>query len=259
MEKAGVVFFIVGAGARDVWLAEHGQVSGRSTRDVDLAVYVSSVEEFSRLKNAITAHPNFHIIQDNPLRIAADNRYAIDLLPFGARDLLDDIESIAARVGVDVDLTAFAASHKLATKSYTTNGITYQSLTMPGFVLSKLCALESKPEERLTKDLGDILLVAHLYADLELHLVLDTSDDLWDNDRDLQDVAVLNLGRQVGNLVAQAGNAGLLETVTNAFARIEQTPANSLSGALPSEQTLLWARKAVGSLKDGIRLVLTER
>lgn len=228
-KEAGIDFFIIGAIARDLWLAEHGKSTGRVTRDLDLALYVQTVKQFESVKGAISNLPGYSIVSDNPLRIVAANRYAIDILPFCDIDNSLSESSIVTQVGVEMKLAGFTESYHNGTVQRSIRGASYAALTMPALILLKLNAIGAKPEQRLLKDLNDILSVLSVYGDIEYRALLDGYDDLWEEELTLKDVAILALGRNILYLIKN--NPLLIRSTRETLAFISNIDAKRLRNA----------------------------
>ncbi len=255
LAKAGVEFFIVGAVARDLWLHQHDASLGRTTLDVDLALYVQSIQQFESVKRALADLPDHSVVSTNPLRIVVGNRYAIDLLPFSDFDEYASGSTIATLAGVSVDLVSFSESWKHGTETRELGGQTYRALSMPAFVLAKLTALLAKPESRLSKDLGDIIAVMDAYAKLETEYVLEHSDDIWDGEAIYEEVAGINFGRRVGRLAVR--NPYLRNQVDKALVIVATVSPGSLRNALSTKVPLEHGRGLISQLIRGIRLADT--
>ncbi|MEQ1666007.1 MAG: hypothetical protein ABL927_11590, partial [Bdellovibrionales bacterium] len=70
LKTAGIDYFAVGAFARDVTMLSKGHTSPpeRKTKDIDLAVMVGSLDEYVKLKELISALPDFERDEKEPHR-----------------------------------------------------------------------------------------------------------------------------------------------------------------------------------------------
>jgi len=83
--KENIHFFIIGASARDLIL-EYGYniKAGRITQDIDVAIKVSSWDEFEKLKSALIKTGKMNPTQ-SPHRMKYEpNGFYIDIIPFGS-------------------------------------------------------------------------------------------------------------------------------------------------------------------------------
>ncbi|MCF8352132.1 MAG: hypothetical protein K9H15_13270 [Bacteroidales bacterium] len=51
-------FYVIGATARDIIMALHGEKSGRATLDLDIAIAISSWERFKEVETKLLVHPD---------------------------------------------------------------------------------------------------------------------------------------------------------------------------------------------------------
>src|SRR4051812_15092703 len=93
--QEGVDFYLIGAIARDGWMTGmHGIPIQRVTRDIDIAVLMPGNEAFTKLIAAFVQTGRFSTIRDNPHRLMFEEKYILDLLPFGTDIETDGIVHI---------------------------------------------------------------------------------------------------------------------------------------------------------------------
>jgi predicted nucleotidyltransferase len=79
----GMLFFVVGASARDIVLNHcHAIWSGRATRDLDIGVDVAGWDEFRQLSDALIATGKF-IADREPHRLIYSG-FPVDIVPYGS-------------------------------------------------------------------------------------------------------------------------------------------------------------------------------
>lgn len=83
-------FYIIGALARDVWYAR-GQKSFRGTKDVDLAILVSSHAEYDAIRIYLRQHSQFRDTKENSFVMISPLGVQVDILPFGEIEIDDGI------------------------------------------------------------------------------------------------------------------------------------------------------------------------
>jgi predicted nucleotidyltransferase len=82
--KLGIDFFLVGAIARDFrLLGKPGLGSKRMTKDVDIAIYLASEDQFYDVKNALLATGDFIAHERDAIKLFYRQSLEVDLLPFG--------------------------------------------------------------------------------------------------------------------------------------------------------------------------------
>lgn len=89
-------FYLVGAIARDVMTLVHKEKLFTATADMDIAVMVSSIEEYERLKIKLIIYEDFEEDKNEPYRLYR-NKKAIDLLPFGKIETKKGTVTLEAR------------------------------------------------------------------------------------------------------------------------------------------------------------------
>ncbi len=83
-ESQKIQFFIIGATARDLILRHgYGIEARRATKDIDLAVYVASWDEFQELKNNLIETGKFAETKMTQ-RLQYKKAIPVDIVPFGA-------------------------------------------------------------------------------------------------------------------------------------------------------------------------------
>lgn len=212
--EAGITFFVVGAYAQILWMSDNDEAS-RSTRDVDIAVYVDTVAAFARLKEKLTNRFGYQSLKHNPLRLVIGNAYEVDLLPFSDASFELRDRSVTSLVGVDFDTSGIAAAYPLGLRASTVGDTTYHTASMPAVVLMKMLAIGGKPELRLAHDLTDILLIIKHYYHFELDSILDHHADIYQHDLSEFCMSARIVGREVRRL--SEGHAHLRAVVPQIF------------------------------------------
>ena len=83
-------FYIIGALARDIWYARNKKES-RKTKDIDLAVFIASKEDYAALRNFLVDKKNFIESSTNSYVIISPEGLPIDLLPFGEIEIDEQV------------------------------------------------------------------------------------------------------------------------------------------------------------------------
>ncbi len=192
----GIDFYILGALARDAWFTKGG-VAALGTKDVDLAIFVSEVEQFYQLKNRLIEKHSFEKVKTNEFVLLGPNQMQIDILPFGQLEVDDGVavqgEGLA-RIKVngfkEVYLASLEEVYLLADKQF-------KVATLPGIFLLKMIAFDDRPEER-PNDPEDCIRIIQNYFNLQSDLIYDHHNDLFgDDDMALEQISARVIGREM--------------------------------------------------------------
>lgn len=82
-EQQGVRFFVIGATARDIILEINGEKSGRSTKDIDIAITIENWEEFENISEELIKLPSFTKDLKQQQRFLYLGNFQLDIVPFG--------------------------------------------------------------------------------------------------------------------------------------------------------------------------------
>jgi predicted nucleotidyltransferase len=183
----------------------HGIPIQRITRDIDIAVFVPHNEAYTKLIEAFVRTGNFLTIQDNPHRLIFEEKYILDLLPFGDEIETDGIVHIGEGGLVDISVEGFSEVFTEATELIEfKEGYLFQVCTLPGIVLLKLIAFDDKPEIRM-KDAKDIAFIIEHYFRLRTDEIVEFHFDLWEMEPfDEKRIAARVLGREIRLVTAKS-------------------------------------------------------
>ncbi|MEZ5055515.1 MAG: hypothetical protein R2879_00615 [Saprospiraceae bacterium] len=78
----GINFFIVGAIARNIWLAANKE-NATGTKDLDFGVCVPDEETYNELRNKLIEDYNYQPKKGNAFCLITSEGIQVDLLPFG--------------------------------------------------------------------------------------------------------------------------------------------------------------------------------
>lgn len=177
LKKLNINFYLIGAVARDIWISGvHKIKTPRFTKDLDLAVMVSSVQEYDNINNHLLNSGHFRSIKENPCKLIFKDQYEIDLLPFGAIEKEETVE-LKGAVNITLSAAGFSLIYDTAIDVFQLEDHYFKVCTIPGIVILKLFAYFDRPEERI-KDILDISFILQNYYFMAI-------DDLMENHLDL--------------------------------------------------------------------------
>jgi len=76
-------FYVIGATARNIIMQIHNERSGRTTRDLDIAIAISNWDEFQKVENGIINIDGFKKDPKQKQRFLYLNDFQLDIVPFG--------------------------------------------------------------------------------------------------------------------------------------------------------------------------------
>jgi predicted nucleotidyltransferase len=255
--EEGIDFYLIGAIARDVWMTGmHGIPIQRVTRDLDIAVLIPGNEAFTKLIAAFVRTGHFSTIRDNPHRLIFEEKYILDLLPFGADIETDGIVNIGEGGLVDISVEGFSEVYAEATKLIEfKEGYRFQVCTLPGIVLLKLIAFDDKPEIRM-KDMKDIGFIIEHYFRLRTDEIAESHFDLWEIESfDEKRIGARVLGREIRLIIEKSGRLqkriiSILNT-NSTDADTSRMARNMISGEIDSlEEAMNLLKEILTGLQD---------
>lgn len=214
LQQLDIDFFLVGATARDIRLsAGPGYTPKRATRDIDIAIMLTSEEQFYQVKEALLTTGDFTAHDELAIKLFYKQSVEIDLLPFG------EIENEYRETHIEkprpftMDMPGFREVLSDA-GTIDLDGLTLRVCSLEGIVLLKILSYDDNASR--TKDLIDIEHIINAYFDLETEKIFaDFPDvaDLYDiNDRYfLQKISGRVIGREIGRLLK--GSPELIDRV----------------------------------------------
>jgi predicted nucleotidyltransferase len=83
-------FYVIGATARDIIMALHGEKSGRATLDLDIAIAISSWKRFIEVQAKLLQHPDIQKDHNQVQSFLYKEVLKFDIVPFGEIMQKDD-------------------------------------------------------------------------------------------------------------------------------------------------------------------------
>jgi len=88
--EAGIGFYVIGATAREIIMAVHGEQGGRATLDLDIAIAISDWKMFENVETKILKHPIVKKDKTQRQRYLFKEILKFDIVPFGEIKQSDD-------------------------------------------------------------------------------------------------------------------------------------------------------------------------
>jgi len=167
MAQLGIEAIAVGAFARDLHFHYRAGVEiQRGTEDVDIALSVSSWEEFGRLLQVLIESKTFSKTTGRDHRLTHRRDRYLDLIPFGGVENSD--RQIAWPPEGDTVMQVFGFKEALASAEQVLlpTGVQIQVASVPALALLKLTAWEERNLLAPRKDAADLMLIIEHYLDI---------------------------------------------------------------------------------------------
>jgi predicted nucleotidyltransferase len=209
-------FYLIGAQSRDVW-TNHLSMDKRITRDIDFAVYVSSLGDWNKLSVYLLEKENFKRDPTQSYRFYQGD-LMIDLVPFGGLEVDGEVilENPHTQLSVygcrEVTEQAILISDK------------YKVITLPGLCIMKLIAYNEKPDWR-QKDWDDFVLIVTNYGDIAGEQLFDGNyDDLIVDNFELSVASARMMGRHLQMIVNKNAHLkeGIVQILENKLQKFSQ-------------------------------------
>lgn len=167
-ELSKVIFFVVGAWARDLVLSiGHGLQSKRMTEDLDLGIQVSDWNQYQQLVDGLIATGNFRANDRQRQRINYKDGFPVDIIPFGS--LSDKNNNIVwpPDHAIKMNVMGFdeACEHAQLVRLRSQPELDIRIVTPAGLTLLKLIAWRTGDPQRRQKDAADLAFIISKYTD----------------------------------------------------------------------------------------------
>lgn len=235
LQELGINYFVVGAFARDAELLAKGHTDEpkRKTNDLDLAVMMANEEAFEHLKIKIGNIDGFELHSTEPIKLIYQQRYEVDLLPFGEIENEKGQVELKAHRSFLLDMPGFKEVFPNINTIPTNQGYDLNVCSLPGVVLLKIIAWDDRKHR--TKDITDIeYIISHLYL-LEINAIIAEEEDLittFENEHKLfaESVSARFIGRKIGEMILESHplQTRILEILNTNTQNAENSPMGQL-------------------------------
>ncbi|MBW4422059.1 MAG: nucleotidyl transferase AbiEii/AbiGii toxin family protein [Myxacorys californica WJT36-NPBG1] len=188
---------IVGAGARLLVFDKQHNVSGRSTRDWDIAIPVTSWPNFQMVRDRMTqgVPPRFSATQISHKFIHIETKTEVDIVPFGAIGEPD--QQIEWSDGNQMNVMGLEEALCSATTKLI-DDLEFQVVDTPAFVVLKLFAWSDR-RGRTSKDLDDIDFILKHYSD-DQRVYEELAEELATGRLEYLEAAIYLLGQDIRSI-----------------------------------------------------------
>jgi predicted nucleotidyltransferase len=208
--KHRIVYYLIGANARDVHLYKNGIKPTRGTADIDFAVMVPDFNVYKNIFKELCAR-GFRESKE-PYRLIFDKTNTVlDLMPYG------EIEEAYTVNFTEREMSLSVLGFKEVGEHIQDIEIPEQGFTLPvtpieGIFILKLISWTAKPSFR-TKDLNDLsFLLKHAWEIYEEEAYVDYPELFKDKNFEMQTAAAKIIGKKMALILAK--NKVLHKTIT---------------------------------------------
>lgn len=228
--KNNIDFYLIGAQARDQWYAKE-KIIARRTNDVDIATFISNVDDYSTVRYYLIQHYEFTESPNNQFVLFTKEGTAIDILPFGEIEI-DDAIQMQGEGLTNIKVNGFREIHKNGTAIFRVHtGHEFKIASLPSIVLLKLVAYDDRPEKR-KKDAIDINSILMHYFNLQSDFIYENHHDLFTNEalmateNALPELAAIVIGREINKIISE--NNMLLKRIKSILTKFFEEKENSV-------------------------------
>jgi len=199
--KHCIVYYLIGANARDVQLYKQGIKPTRGTADIDFAIMVPDFDVYQSIFDTLCSN-GFRTSQEAYRLVFDETNTVLDLMPYG------EIEQEYTVNFTDRELSLSVLGFKEVGQHIENVKISEENYTLPvspveGLIILKLISWEDKPDLRI-KDIEDIsFLLQHAWQLYEEEAYTNHLDLFDDEDFDTQIVAARIIGRKMAPIINQ--------------------------------------------------------
>ncbi|WP_047547428.1 nucleotidyl transferase AbiEii/AbiGii toxin family protein [Psychroserpens sp. Hel_I_66] len=207
--KNNIVYYLIGANARDVHLYKKGIKPARGTADIDFAVMIPDFHAYNLLFAELCAL-GFRKVNE-PYRLIFDKTNTVlDLMPYGEIEEQYTVNFTERALSLSV-LGFKEVGEHIQNVEIPEEGYIIPVTPIEGIFILKLISWQDKPNFR-TKDLDDLsFLLKHAWDMYEEEAWADHPDVFEDENFDMQTAAAKIIGKKMAPILAK--NSMLFTTI----------------------------------------------
>jgi predicted nucleotidyltransferase len=182
-------FYIIGATARDMIMDAHGEKSGRTTRDLDIAVAVSDWSKYQKIEAGLTNLPKFKKDISQKQRFIYDGIYHLDIVPFGNIMKEDDKIFWPPDEQMAMSVLGFSEVDSKTLEIEVDEHLKLNIASLAGIFLLKIVAWNDRNATG-NKDADDLGFILRNYFTINENRIHELHSDLYDD----TDFAIITAG-----------------------------------------------------------------
>jgi len=165
-KELNIDFFVVGALVRILILEKYYNLPiGVATLDLDIGITVIDWEHYKKFKDSLILIRSFTPDKKTYHRLWYNNKYPVDLIPFGAVETSDSLIRWPPDKSIEMNVTGFQDALNDAILVHLSEGLDVRFVSLPGMAVLKIIAWRDRHNEFPTKDAVDIATLLKYYAD----------------------------------------------------------------------------------------------
>jgi len=159
-------FFVVGAQARILILEQYyGFPVKIDTLDIDIAITVNDWQQYGKLRDSLLCSKSFTPEAKVYHRLYFENKYPVDLIPFGALEEPSGAIQWPPDQGIQMNVTGFENALNDTILVHLADQLDVRFVSLPGMAVLKLIAWYDRHNEFPTKDAPDIATLLRYYSE----------------------------------------------------------------------------------------------
>lgn len=166
-EHLGVIFFVIGATARDIILEINGEKSGRRTQDIDIAITIENWGEFEMISQELIKLKNFTKDPIQQQRFLYLQNFQLDIVPFGAIMSENDKIYWPPDETFAMNVLGFHEAQKETISIALDDQIEFEIVNLIGIILLKMVAWKDR-NHKGTKDADDLVFIMKNYLNINI-------------------------------------------------------------------------------------------
>lgn len=164
-QDMGILFFVIGATARDIIMELHNENSGRLTHDLDIAIAINNWSQYKVIEKEIIKLQNFTKDPDQQQRFKYLNKFQLDIVPFGA--IMKEKHKIfwPPNEEIAMSVLGFSAVNDSVLKVKVDGDMEIQIASLSGIFLLKVVAWRDR-NHKTNKDADDMAFILQNYLEI---------------------------------------------------------------------------------------------
>ncbi len=250
--KNNIVYYLIGANARDVHLYKKGIKPARGTADIDFAVMIPDFDVYNSLFDELCAL-GFRKVNE-PYRLIFDKTNTVlDLMPYGEIEEQYTVNFTERALSLSV-LGFKEVGEHIQNVEIPEEGYIIPVTPIEGIFILKLISWQDKPSFR-TKDLDDLSFLLKHAWDIYEDEAYEKHPDLFDDDEfEMQTAAAKIIGKKMAVILAESKT--LHDTITKILEEgvIDDGKAKNpeVNVAQNLDITVVKAKRILSYILDGI-------
>jgi predicted nucleotidyltransferase len=194
-------FFIIGATARDMIMDAHGEKSGRTTIDLDIAIAITNWDKYKQIEAGLIKTDGFEKDSKQKQRFIYNGFYHLDIVPFGNIMKMDDKIFWPPEEEIAMSVLGFSEVEKATYEVIVDGTLALNIASLAGIFLLKIVAWNDRHTTN-NKDADDLGFILRNYFTINENRIIRQHSDLYDDNYFAIDTAGARLiGRDMADIL----------------------------------------------------------